>query len=242
MGRLRYVTRAFQIRLPKIIQYLNDDGSELPKEPDKPRALTAQPFRVSLVGLTPAIWENIYSLPPGFSAPIWDTLYLNAIAALPHIGTAVVLAATALEVFIAQTLNHLAVESDAPAELWEWVNKRENRDNNPSVEEQFSGLLKMLVGHSLKENTALWQDFMNLKTARNKFVHEGVAMVGGQPISDSEAKRLVHQAAAVINCIRQWLPESVQWPSFEPSTKFEISLAIPVRSRAAATSNTEAHQ
>jgi hypothetical protein len=44
----------------------------------------------------------------------------------------------------------------------------------PTVEDQFSVLLSVLVGHSLKDNARLWERLVNLRDARNSFVHTGV--------------------------------------------------------------------
>ena len=64
-------------------------------------------------------------------------------------------------------------------ELWRWINQRGDWRREPTVEEQYDTLLKVLTGHTLKEDQDLWELFKHLKTARNSFVHEGMAKVCG---------------------------------------------------------------
>src|SRR5262249_862006 len=133
---------------------------------------------------------------------------------LPRIGPAVVLAATALEVFIARKLDELASLKSLSQELWSWINDRGSYLREPTVEEQYEVLLRFFTGHSLKSEAALWKSFMNLKTARNSFVHDGVARAGGVPLSIEDARNLVTGASNVIAKVREWLPEELHWPIF----------------------------
>jgi hypothetical protein len=232
LKRLRYVTRGAQIHRVGLqdvswrLHYLNDDGSELPIDSALHRALGSVAFRWSLIGLNPDVWEQIHSLPPDFEPPVWDTLRLDADAALPNIGTAVVLAAACLEVFISSVLDQLAAGSTVPPALWAWVNKRggKRRDplKEPSTEEQFDSLLHLFTGHSLKEEGRLWEAFMNLKTARNAFVHEGIAQVGRTPLSVEDAAGLVARIRDIINWVKQWLPIDFRWPEFESSIRLTL--------------------
>ena len=237
--RLRYVTRGEQIRLVNLkesrwrIRYLDDHGNELQEEPQKVRGLGGYAFKFSVVGVNPTVWDNIHELSPDFSVPIWDTLCLDARAALPNIGTAVVLASAALEVFISQLLDKLAPASDVPDAIWSWINDRGDYLKEPSVQEQFDILLHHMVGHSLKEDERLWEIFKNLRKARNSFAHEGIAMLGKnekKPISVEQATGLVNGVSSIIRWIKQWLPERAQWPEFQPSIKFKISYKPPFRS------------
>jgi hypothetical protein len=153
---------------------------------------------------------------------------LDSRAAFPHLGTVVVLAATALEVFIANLLDTLVKETDVPERLWSWMNKRGKFDQEPSVEEQFDTLLEVMTGHSLKDDLALWDAFQNLKTARNKFVHEGIPRIGknAPPISELEALSLVGQAESIVAKIREWIPEKHRWPLYVP--KSAIGFRMPL--------------
>src|SRR5262249_13656712 len=159
--------------------YTNDDGSELEAQEGYRRRRGSLQFHWSFIGISPEVWDNIFCLPPEFEVPVWDGLRLDALAALPSVGTAVVLAATSLEVFISTLLDQLASKRGLSENLWTWVRDRDGRTlQQPSVEEQFDVLLKELTGHSLKEDAVLWEAFKNLKSARNSFVHEGTARLG----------------------------------------------------------------
>ena len=237
--RYRYVGRAPQVSpipFPAStfrLEYLNDDGTPLEKEEGKSRARMGRGLQMAFVAMSPEIWEQIHTLAPDWQPPRWHDLLLDAQGALPRVGTAVVLAATALEVFIADTLDALAARGGVHPSLWEWINKRKDIDKNPAVEEQYDVLLKFFVGHSLKEDAALWTAFMNLKTARNKFVHEGAALVGGAEVTPQKAAELVGKARGITAKIREWLPPELQWSDFpeKTQTSMEIKLAERLRGR-----------
>ena len=233
LTRLRYVTRGAQIQpllWPNVswrLRYLTDDEAELSEEPGEVRGHGTIGFRWSWVGVDPEVWEHVYSLPRDFIPPVWDDLRLNALAALPGVGTAVVLAASCLEVFIANILDGLAKLSSVPPDLWHWLNERGDWLREPTTEEQFDALLKLFTHHSLKEQPVLWEAFKNLKTARNTFVHEGQAMIGGKPVAADDAQRLLARTTEIIAWVRQWLPDELKWPEFESKIVFKIEKAIP---------------
>lgn len=233
IARLRYVARGAHLQPVELphgtawrLQYLNDDGSELPEDPALWRAFGAFHWSFSFVGVTPPVWDHMYTLEPDWVAPVWDDILLDALNALPTIGTAVVLAATALEVFIADILDRLAQGGDVPTDLWKWLNDRKNWLKDPSTDEQFDILLKHFVGQSLKDDAKLWQAFQGLRTARNTFVHEGRAMVGGKALNLDDARQLVAQASQIVQLIRGWLPKQHQWEQFE--AKMDLSIALPL--------------
>lgn len=218
--RLRLVGRAPHIRQVNLqntswrLQYLNDDETELPTQDGFVKGRGGIKWSFTFVALTKSVWEDIYRLPPEYQPLPWDDLLLDAHAELPNIGSGIVLAATALEVFIARILDQLASRSNESPELWRWINERKQRDRNPSVEEQFDSLLKIMAGHSLKEEPGLWESFVNLKSARNSFVHEGVAKIGGLPIDAAKARQLILAAGGVVEKVHEWLPEDLQWERF----------------------------
>ena len=232
LGRLKYVAKAPQIRPIEFphcawrLQYLNDDGSELAETPGLIRGRGTLHFSFSYIACDPKLWDLVFSLPPDFEPPAWHTLLIDATGALPHVGTAVVLAATALEIFIAEVLNQLATLSPVPPPLWHWINDRGNWQKEPSVEEQYDVLLKVLCGHSLKEDNALWEALKNLRTARNSFVHAGASIVGRVECSSQEAAVLIGKASQVIATVRTWLPESLHWPEFEHNVKVQFAKQI----------------
>jgi hypothetical protein len=220
--RFRYVARASKVThvdFPRglwTIDYLNDDGSELTPDPERKlvRRRGSQHLHVSCVACDPALWASVFSLPANFQSPGWHSLLLDSHAAIPHVGTAIVLAATALEVFIAGLLDGLVKETVVPKQLWKWIKTRGNDfDKQPSVEEQFDTLLEVITGHSLKEDLGLWEAFQNLKTARNRFVHDGTPRISrnSPPVSVGEALELLGQAEAIVAKIREWVPENRRW-------------------------------
>jgi hypothetical protein len=233
IARLRYVTRSAHVQPVDLargatwrLQYLNDDESELPPQPELLRGVGGKVRSISLTSVPLDVWESIHELEPDWAPPVWDDILLDATNALPRIGTAVVLAATALEVFIADVLERLAKNSDVPRDVWQWMNERRDIDRNPSTEEQFDVLLKHFVGRSLKDEQKLWQIFTELRTARNKFVHEGTARAGGNPITFERAGQLVASAGEIISTIRGWLPAEHQWTQFQ--SKSQLSFTLPL--------------
>src|SRR5208337_836393 len=179
--RLRYLNNITHIHIIDLnysrwrITYLNDDKTELTEEKGKIRGRGTQKFKIKYAPLNSEIWNDIFKLPSDFYSQNWSDLLLDGLDELPEIGPSIILTFTALEVFIAKTLNQLATKDKISLELWTWINKRPDLTQNPSVEEQYDILLKVLTGYSLKDDEKLWSTFKNLKTARNAFVHEGVA-------------------------------------------------------------------
>ena len=175
------------------------------------------------MGCDPALWDLIFTLPEGFEPPAWQAILIDARGALPHVGTALVLAATALEIFIAELLNELVKKTQVPAELWDWINDRGNWQKEPSVEEQYDVLLKIVTGHSLKDEGALWEGLKNLRSARNSFVHEGVAQLGRKRLSANDVLPLIARADAIVAKIREWIPEECRWPLIEHTINIQMA-------------------
>jgi len=230
--RLRYVTRSTLIRpidFPKItwnILYLNDDGSELEETPGLLRTRFAREFQFSWVALNPQIWKDVHTLPYNFITPRWDSLILDAFAAKPDVGLSIVLASTALEVFISHVLNELAKKSTIPPEVWDWINKRDWWVKEPAVREQFDILLKAVGGFSLKDDPKLWEAFKNLRDAKNSFVHEGEAIIGKKPVSKELATEMVAKASQIIAYIKEKLPEELRWPEFKHKVNVETKFKL----------------
>ena len=232
LERLKFVARAPQVRpiqFPQCrwhLSYLTDERTELKKEDAFIRGRGTAQFSFSYIACDPALWDQVFSLPHEFEAPPWHTLLVDSRGALPHVGTAVVLAATALEVFISDVLHKIATESTLPADLWGWITDRGDWQKEPSVEEQYSILLQVLCGHSLKEDGTLWEAFKNLRKARNSFVHEGVAMVGKKPLQASGAMNLIERADQIVSRVREWMPEEHRWPKFEHAVQMRFQKLI----------------
>jgi hypothetical protein len=234
LERLKVVSRAPQVRgvaFPECqwhLQYLADDETELPPQEGLVRGRGGAQFSFSYVALYPEMWKSIHSLPHEHDVLPWQMLLIDARGALPHVGTAVVLAATALEVFIADVLARLAAQSNVPIELWGWITDRGDWQKEPSVEEQYSVLLHVLCGHSLKEDNSLWEAFKNLRRARNSFVHEGQAKLGKKGLEPAEATVLLEKADQVLARIREWLPESLRWPVYADTVQVRIGKRVAV--------------
>jgi hypothetical protein len=235
IGRLRYASSGFQVRPTRFpnclwsLQYLNDDATELAPQPGYLRVRGSVKQSISLLVCEPRLWDFIFSLPSSFEPPAWHTLLLDSRASLPHVGTVVVLAATALEVFIAGLLAALVHDINMPDHLWEWINDRDNDHyKQPSVAEQFDTLLRVITGHSLKEESELWKGFQELKSARNNFVHRGVARVGkaSSDLSENEALALIGQADAIVAKIREWIPEEHRWPLYSHKTRVQFTMPL----------------
>lgn len=230
LERLKYVVKSSQVKIPDFknyswnLTYLNDDGSDLAEEPGKIMSRGGITVRYSWIWCDPFVWDGVQSLPPDFAAPEWRTLLTDAHGALPHIGTAVVLACASLEVFIAHILKNLQVHAGIPGNLWSFINDRQPLHMQPTVDEQYSALLEIGCGHSLKSETDLWRKFLHLRNARNKFVHEGVAAVEGRQINVKDAADLLRAAETIVLTIRGWLPDHLQWPLFERGEKWTVEI------------------
>jgi hypothetical protein len=191
------------------ITYFDDNGIELNGVTQKFR----DRVEFKHIILNKDLWNDTFSLQSDFTSQHWTNLLLDAYDELPDIGPAVVLAFTALEIFISDILNQLATPEKIPPEFWEWINKRSNWQQEPSIEEQYDILLKYFTGHTLKDDK-LWQTFQNLRTARNIFVHEGIARISKKsqkPLEYNEALDLINLANEIPLKIREWLPKEIQW-------------------------------
>jgi hypothetical protein len=186
-------------------------------------------LRVSFVGLTPKMWAAVYELPPEYEPLLWDVLLLDAQGELPRIGTAIVLAATALEVFVARILDQLAAEHAIPKEFWALINDRADYRQEPTLVEQYDTLLKFFTTHSLKEEAVLWEAFRNLKQARNRFVHEGTARIGNVVVDAARAGELITAAGQIIAKIREWLPEQLRWTIYGNKINFRSNKTLGPR-------------
>jgi hypothetical protein len=217
LERLRVVSKAGFVKSLAdqgalwVIDYLKDDGSELEKQVGLFRSQYAVPLSWQLVGINTLVWDRIGSLPRDFSPSPWETLLLDAEALLPEVGPAVVLGATSLETLISNALDELVKHSGTPAVVWDWLNQRSDRRQNPSVEEQYDSLLSALSGRSLrKDDPGLWKAMLQLKAARNSFVHDGIAMVEKQPVTTEKATALLEGAAQVMAWVEALLPPGLR--------------------------------
>lgn len=232
LARLKFVSHAPQVKPIEFqsskwrIQYLNDDGTELEQAEGYFRGRATHGVSFSFLGCDPILWDLIFTLPDGFEPPAWHGLLIDSRGALPHVGTALVLAATALEIFIAELLNELVRKTTMPPGLWEWINDRGNWQKEPSVEEQYDVLLRIATGHSLKEENVLWEGLKNLRSARNSFVHEGIARLSRTKLSPNDVLPLIGRADEIVAKIREWIPEDCRWPAIEHSINIQMTKVI----------------
>lgn len=232
LTRLRYVTQCSNIRLidfPNMnwdLKYLNNDGNTLDKKEGLVRTIINQyDPHYPIIFLDKNKWNETQTLSPDYIPPQWNTLLLDAKKLLPEVGPAIVLAFTALEVFINQILNQLAQRNDIPKEIWEWIN---NRDwlKNPSVEEQYDRLLKILTGKSLKEEKDIWNAFKGLQNARNSFVHCGIIKIKKSKIPKNESAKLVNKASEVIDYVEKLIPPELKRVTFERTKVLQAATGI----------------
>ena len=230
LARLKYVTRSHQIPTLTIkdvswhLQYLNDDESELPAVSGFHRGVGARRFNLTCLPCPPQTWNHLFNLPEGFQPPSWYLLLVDAQGAMPYVGTALVLAATALEIFIDQLLDALAPRNHVDPAMWQWINRR---GREPQTTDQYDTFLKLFTGRSLKEsNDPLWQALNSIRTARHNFVHEGVAKLkidnAVVTLTEAEVAPLLASAWEIVSEIREWIPEDLRWPVFKSEMRVSI--------------------
>lgn len=121
--RLRHVAHAAHARALDLrdfrtvtwrVRYLNDDETELEPDEKLVRGGGVLHWSLSWIAVTKEVWEDVHTLPADYEPPPWEELLLDAQSDLPRVGPAVVLAATALEVFISHALDGLAARSSVP--------------------------------------------------------------------------------------------------------------------------------
>ena len=227
INRLRFVTNASKIKpleFPHVswnIRYLNDDETELSEQKGYFRGTFGRKFQFSFVGVNNEIWDNVHSLEPFQTLPVWKNLLLDADSMLPEVGPAIILTFTALEVFISKTLDDIVNTGKIDAKLWEWVNDR-GPLKDPSIEEKYDFLSKYLIGKSIKENNDIWESFKHLRKARNSFAHDGISKVGNTEVTPDKAREFIAKANEIISFIKEEIPKELHWPEF----KHEIEVAF----------------
>lgn len=190
-----------------LIQYLNDDGTELEHDPALFRMRFSGRIEFRATGLSLPIWKEVLSLMPEHIPHTWESLYLDARDPDTQPGTSVVLSYAALETMINSALDTLAIEKLDP-DVWSWIKQPgENWQKEPSVSDMYDKILKLLCGQSLKEESKLWDIFVTLKKARNSFVHEGRLLVDKHELNSIEARDLVDKTSKILNWVEEKLPE-----------------------------------
>lgn len=208
------------------LEYLADDGSELPFDPELIRRRNAGSLSWSFVAINRGTWEQALTLPVDYRPQVWEVLYQDALTLLPERGPALVLTAASLETLILQALDTLAARVDMPSGLWEWINDRDDYRKEPSVEERFDVLLSFLVGRTLKDEQELWQAFKSIKNARNSFVHTGAVAIGGKEVTLAQTHQLMGKAGEIIGWVEQFLPDELRRPLTKHPAQLQYRRAI----------------
>ncbi|MFA5089073.1 MAG: hypothetical protein WC552_08605 [Candidatus Omnitrophota bacterium] len=221
--KLRWVTDAPKIHPIDVkrtgwrVDYYKDDMT--PLSPDnKIHGDIKYAFEGNYPKINYEIWmETVYSTHvPGQRN--WEDFVLDAYDVLPQVGLSIMLANIALEMFIPNILNQLAQKNGFPNIMWY---------KDPSIEDQYDTLLRILSGHSLKEENQLWEAFKNLRTARNNYVHEGIACIKNKQLTEKQTIELLQKMDMIFLKIREWLPEKMQW-ELPKKREFKIEFGIPV--------------
>jgi hypothetical protein len=204
------------------VDFLGDDGQPVAAELGKVRARVGAAFSMGMTGLSAAGWKAATSLSRDFRPKPWEALLLDSEAQLPNITTALILAAAALEAFIASSLIVLAPKDPPASELWLFINDRGDYRKEPSVAEQFDQLLHALAGRSLKDRPELWEAFRNMREARNSVMHDGTLSIGGHPVSREQAFTLIARSKEIVDWIEQVIPTAARRPSVPPVMQIEM--------------------
>ncbi|HEX6508387.1 MAG TPA: hypothetical protein VF221_12205 [Chloroflexota bacterium] len=222
--RLKAYTRDVDIKPAAVntvtwrLDYLTDDLGKMPSAHPVLWDRSSVAIRGS-IGITPAkVWNSLPVYWDENTLQTWESLLMDAIRLLPDVGPAIVLAYSALETAIAVALDSLVPTSSVPEQLWLWLHDRGNDFRKwPSVAEQWNDLLKVLTGHSLMDQRALWQTFQSLRHVRNEFAHKGLARAKGksEEISEKEARKLIDGAREIIDWIYPLLDPSFSRPNLE---------------------------
>ena len=237
LARIRVYSRVFQIK-PVVVnedgwrlRYLTDDGQELEIEQGKLRGRGGFTSTVGVAAVTPEVVQMVGDRWQSAEPYAWDRLLLDARALLPDVGSAIVIASAALETFIAWALNILHEGQPLPNGLWKWINNREHWTKEPSVSEEFDALLRVFTGRSLKDDDpTLWQQYSELRRARNALAHKGVAEVGGRSVDPLRAKLMVDAAEKVITWVEGFIPECHRRARTSAVGPFGRRLATPQES------------
>ena len=181
------------------------------------------------------VWAATRELSDDYALPPWESLFLDARYLLesqrlsPEVGPALVFALSAVETRIDDALRfHTSVHGGPTLELWSWLTGRDQWWREPSLADKLSIVLAAVAERSLKSENDLWAAFQNLREARNKFVHEGLTSIGGQPVTPERTGLLLTKARAILDWIEDGLPEEVRRPRFE--RKHELQFMVPLTS------------
>jgi hypothetical protein len=233
--RLRAVSQANHLKpvhldsAPSRLEYLTDDNSELPPDPNLFRSYFKSSRSVQTVMLYESVWNRATELLAEFpyQPKSYDTLIQDAFAALPEIGTPILLANSALETLIDFAFQEMLGSVKEP-ELWAWILDRGDWRKEPSTAEKYDVLLKSLSGKSLKDDHELWEAFQLLRGIRNNFVHDGKSVFGKkeEQVTQSMTRELLSKAIKIIEFVENLLPAEKRRPIPKKEHTSEIIMMI----------------
>ena len=229
LTKIRVLSRAQEVKPVRgsmtfwRLDYLDDREERLPRVEGLLRTKVATQVRFQVAALTRALWGSVTGLPDDFTDHTWDALLLDAEALLPDVGPAIAVANASLEIFSTWAIDQLQTENQfAPDGLWDWIFHRGDWYQNPSVEDRYDVLLKLMTGKSLKDEAQLWEGFKHLRKARNTFSHQGRPMIGNAEVSEAKAAELIAKAKAIVGWVEDLLPRRVRRPKHEEENRFQF--------------------
>lgn len=221
LSRFRSVSGSSFVASPRdrstwSLRYLTDSGQDFEQADGLVRGRGSASIDLEpQAWLAPEVWDDLKSAVDAPQPPPSDELLLDAQEAWPHVGASIALAQTAIEVAIATALDVLAglnPTAIGPA-AWQWFTHRADYRNNPSVAEELSDVLNLLTGKSLKREQVLWQHYVNLRKARNSFMHGGRATLSNNvAVTAEKALELINGARAIVDWIEALLPAQHRRP------------------------------
>lgn len=215
LSHLRYVGKR---DIAWKIEYLADDGTLLDKSDTERRKFFQSKIEFKVTPISEATWHKACSLPLDYKPPLWDSLLLDSFDLFPEVNASIVLANAALETCINHSLGVLAKNSSLSEESWNWIKRDDNFAKQPSIKEKFDQMLLLVCGRSLmKEESKLWQAFVDLRGARNSMVHQGKAYIKrgkkDVEVTPDLAFEMISNAGAIIEWIENLLPSEFKEPA-----------------------------
>jgi hypothetical protein len=201
------------------LQFLNDDGSELPHEDDKFRMtlwLGAQEFRNPVVDLLH--WNALRTT--NFDDLQHRTLLLEASALFPE-PASIILGYSAVEAVTKMIISDL-VEKQLPNGTAKWVIKTALRESSLKV--LFTGVFRALTNAELLGDHEFAKRFDRVNKMRNSIVHRGRLEVDGHSVSRAELYKALGDCRAMVNKLEE-TGSVAPGPSVDCS-EYELRIAI----------------
>ncbi len=210
------------------LAYFSNDGKLLDSHPDFIRRTVVASQRWKVAPLTAELWNEVDQLRRNFTPSKWDSLLLDAEASLPDVPSSISLANAALEIFSSWLLDRVPGVGELPPAIWEWFTHRRDHYQNPSIDDRFGDLLRILTGRSLKDEPKLWQAYRDLRSARNNFAHAGRVAIGKTvpELTRFQARDLIESAGLIIDWCEALLPVELRRPPRARSLQVTIDKVV----------------